>query len=123
MFVHYIAWTPPYEDSCKLNFVGCVVARLIMKGTDYVFRNENAIFKVEAFLVDYSTFSTTIEVELEAMKFGLNEAIVQEVDYLEIEGDFAQGDVVGPRTYKDHIRNRLCSLAITSFNNKVSSCK
>lgn len=50
--------------------------------------------------MDYSTFSTTIEVELEAMKFGLNEAIMQEVDYLKIEGDFAPGDVVGPRTYK-----------------------
>lgn len=86
LVIHYIAWTPPFEDSWKLSFAGCTNVKFDKVGIGCVLRDQNAIFK-HAVSAPVIGCTCTIEIELEALRFGLCEAVKLGIDYLEIEGE------------------------------------
>lgn len=86
-FVHHIAWTPTNDDSWKLNFAGCTSDLSSKAGIGCVLRDQNAIFKV-ACAAPLRDCDSITKAELMALRLGLDLAITQGVDYLEVEGDY-----------------------------------
>lgn len=85
-FVQHIAWTPTTDDSWKLNFAGCASALSNTAGAGCILRDQNAVFKVACAAPLKDCESITMA-ELMALQLGLDLAITQGVDYLEVEGD------------------------------------
>lgn len=83
---HYVAWTPPFENSWKLNFAGSIYDGFDIGGVGCVLRDENGIFK-SALSAPVKGYTCAVATELAALKYGLYEAVLQGSDYLEIEGE------------------------------------
>ncbi|KAL2482180.1 uncharacterized protein Fot_43624 [Forsythia ovata] len=86
--LHTVAWTTPIEDAWKLNFAACAPNELRHGGAGYVLREHHGIFKA-ARAEPLSTDFSLLEAKLVALELGLHEAIVQGIDYLEVEGHSA----------------------------------
>ncbi|CAI9754464.1 unnamed protein product [Fraxinus pennsylvanica] len=85
LVLHTIAWTTPVEDAWKLNFAAYAPNQHRHAGAGYVLREHHGIFKAARAEPLPNDFSH-IEAKLVALDLGLQEAIVQGIDYLEIEG-------------------------------------
>ncbi|CAA2971688.1 Ribonuclease H-like domain containing [Olea europaea subsp. europaea] len=85
LVIHTIAWTTPVEDAWKLNFSACAPNGLRHGGAGYVLREHHGIFKAARAEPLPNDFSH-IEAKLVALNLGLQEAVVQGIDYLEVEG-------------------------------------
>ncbi|CAA2960389.1 Ribonuclease H-like domain containing [Olea europaea subsp. europaea] len=83
--LHTIAWTTPMEDAWKLNFAACSPNELSQGGAGYVLREHHGLFKA-ARAEPLSNDFSHLEAKLVALELGLREAIVQGIDYLEVEG-------------------------------------
>lgn len=89
VLVHSISWVTPYEDSWRLNFSGYTTgAANGNAGAGCVLRDQNAIFKAAcaAPIKDCENVEMT---ELVALNLGLDIALRQGVDYIEIAGDYS----------------------------------
>lgn len=87
--VHHVAWIPPSDYSWKLNFAGLVVDRESgTAGVGFILRDENAMFKAGC-AAPVDDCDDIIIAELTALSHGLEVAMNQGVEYLEIEGDCA----------------------------------
>ncbi|KAL2468791.1 uncharacterized protein Fot_50367 [Forsythia ovata] len=84
----YVAWTTPLEDAWKLNFAVRAPNDLRQGGAGYVLREHHGIFKATR-AEPLSTNFSLVEAKLVALELGIQEAIVQGIDYLEVEGHSA----------------------------------
>ncbi|GMY33311.1 Ribonuclease H-like domain containing protein [Fagus crenata] len=89
VLVHCRTWIPPSDDSWKLSFAGCTPGSALFKaGVGIVVRDQNAIFKT-AFAAPIRNFGNQTVTELTALNLGLDLALKQGVDFIEIEGDYS----------------------------------
>lgn len=88
VFVHHVAWTPTSNDSWKLNFACCTTQLSNTTGAGCLLRDQNAVFKAACAAPLKDCESITMA-ELIALHHGLDIAVTQGVDYLEVEGDFS----------------------------------
>lgn len=85
---HHVAWIPTSDGSWKLNFAGLVADRKSgIAGAGFILRDANAIFKAGC-AEPVENCDDIITAELMALFHGLEAAMNQGVEYLEIEGDY-----------------------------------
>lgn len=86
-FVSYVSWISPADYAWKLNFAGFIADhRTGSGGAGFILRDENAIMKA-ACAEPLKYAESRCATELLALSHGLQIAITQGVEYLEIEGD------------------------------------
>ncbi|KAM6548658.1 hypothetical protein CsatB_020334 [Cannabis sativa] len=87
VLVYHVAWIPPTDYSWRLNFAGVISDRKSgTAGLGFILRDENGIFKAGC-AEPLSNCDNIVTAELTALCHGLEVAMNQGVEYLEIEGD------------------------------------
>ncbi|KAL5741903.1 hypothetical protein ACOSP7_028635 [Xanthoceras sorbifolium] len=116
---HFISWTPPSDQSWRINFAGYVNGSK-KAGAGCILRDQNAKFKA-ACAVPVMNCNNLVGAELTGLKHGLVMAIKQGVDYLEIEGDYSPamrllfGEVSIPLSSKIYQLVDHCSYLLNQF--------
>ncbi|PON38746.1 Ribonuclease H-like domain containing protein [Parasponia andersonii] len=87
LLVYHISWIPPSDCSWKLNFAGFVAdCESGIAGVGFILRDENAIFKAGC-AEPVNECDNIVTAELLALTHGLEVAMNQGIDFIEIEGD------------------------------------